>query len=89
MAHLSNSTRVAWDLLMNITLGKCIFLYFLTHFNLLDLCLWLRGNIVLDFWMVAISCNTLQQVARENFGILQTLKIFLVEASCRLKYLDW
>ena len=69
-------------------------MYFLTHFNLLDLCLWLRGDIVLYFWIVAISCNTLQQVARDNFGVLQTLKICLVKASrafttCRLIYLDW
>ena len=82
MAHLSDSTRVAWYLLMNITLDKRILLYFLTHFNLLDLCLWLRGDIVLDVRIVAISCNPLQQVARDNLGILQTLKICLVEA-CR------
>ena len=68
VARLSDSTRVAWHLLMNITLEKCIFLYFLTHFNLLDLSLWLRGDIVLDFWMVAISCNTLQQIARDNLA---------------------
>ena len=79
MTHLSDSSRVAWHLLMNITLEKCIFL---------------RVDIVLDFWMVAISCNTLQQVARDHFGILQTLKFYLVEASwifttCRLIYLDW
>ena len=89
MAHLSDSTRVAWHLLMNITLEKCIFLHFLTHFNVL-----LRGDFVLDFWIVAISCNTLQHFARDNFGILQTLKFCLVEASwvfktCPLKYLDW
>ena len=94
MAHLSDSTRVAWHLLMNITLEKCIFLYFLTHFNVLDLCLWLRGDFVLDFLTVAISCNTLQHFATDNFGILQTLKFCLVEASwvfttCPLKYLDW
>ena len=81
-------------LLMNITLEECIFLYFLTHFNVLDLCLWLRGDFVLDFWIVAISCNILQHFARDNFGILQTLKFCLVEASwvfttCPLKYLDW
>ena len=79
---------------LNITLEKCIFLYFLTHFDLLDLCLWLRGDIVLDFCVVAISYNTLQQVARDNFGILQTLKFCVVKASwvfttCRLIYLDW
>ena len=94
MAHLSHSARAAWHLLMNITLEKRIFLYFLTHFNLLDLCLWLRGDIVLDFWMVAISCIILRQVARDNFGMLQTLKICLVKASWvfttyRLIYLDW
>ena len=55
---------------------------------------WLRGDIVLDFWMAVISCNTLQQVSRDNFGILQTLKFCLVKASwvfttCRLIYLDW
>ena len=66
---------------LNITLEKCILLYFHTHFNLLDLCLWLRGDIVLDLRMVGISCNSLQQVARDNFVILQTLKICLVEAS--------
>ena len=94
LAHLSDSTRVAWHFLTNITLEKCIFLYFLTHFNVLDLCLWLRGDFVLDFWIVAISCNTLQHFARDNFGILQTLKFCLIEASwvfitCPLKYLDW
>ena len=57
-------------------IGETIFLYFLAHFNL-----WLRGGLVLDFWMIAISRNTLQPVARDKFGILQTLKICLVEAS--------
>ena len=47
----------------------------------LDLCLWLRGDLVLDFWMEAISHNTLQQVARDNFSILKTLKVCLLEAS--------
>ena len=47
----------------------------------------------MDFWMVGISCNALQQVARDNFGILQTLNICLVKAkwvftTCRLIYFD-
>ena len=81
MTHSSGPSRVAWHLLVNITLGKSIFLYFLIHLNILDLYLYLRGGLVLDFWTVAISRNTLQRVARDNFDILQTLKIFLVEAS--------
>ena len=80
MTHLSHSARVAWYLLMNITLEKCIFLYFLIYFNHLDLCLWIRDDIV-DFWILAISWNILQQVARDNFGMSQTLKICLVKAS--------
>ena len=66
---------------MNFTLDKSIFFYFLSHFNFLDLCLWLRGGLVLDFWLVALSRNTLQQISRDDFGILQTSKICLVEAS--------
>ena len=41
------SIKVAWHLLVNITLEKSIFLYFLTYFNLLDFCLRLRGGLVL------------------------------------------
>ena len=62
------------------TFNKSIFLYFLTNFNVVDLRVWLRSDLVLDIW-VATSRNTLQQVARDNFGILQTLKICLVETS--------
>ena len=53
---------------------KSIFLYFLTHFNLLDF-----GQE--DFWAIAIYRNTLQQVVRDNFVILQTSKIYLFKAS--------
>ena len=63
-------------------IGEMHFLVFSHPFQcILDLLLWLRGDIVLDFWIVTFSCNTLQQVARDNFGILQTLKICLIEAS--------
>ena len=80
--HSSGPSRVAWvaGYYVNITLEKFIFLYFLTHFNLLDLCLWLRGGLVLDFWLVALSRNTSQQISRDNFGILQALKLCLVKA---------
>ena len=44
-AHSSVPSRLTWHLLVNITLDKSIFLYFLAHFNLLDLCLWLRGDL--------------------------------------------
>ena len=74
LAHLSGLSRVVWHLFVIITLAKSLYLYFRTHFNLLDMCIWLTGDFVLDFWMVAISRKTLQQIVTDNFGILETLK---------------
>ena len=38
--------------------------------------------------MVALSRNTLQQISTDNFGILQTLKICLVEAMNEFTSID-
>ena len=62
-------------------IGEIHFLILPHPFQSCRLLPFVKGGLVLDFLMVAISRNTLQKVARDNFGILQTLQICLVEAS--------
>ena len=61
-------------------IGEIRFFVLPRPFQPFRLVLWL-SDLVLDFWMIAISRNTLQQFARDNCRILHTLKFCLFEAS--------